>query len=604
MTRKVFGALITLALFSSSALSARVHSRDPQWLKLLHYQKQWPGAYVSQADGKDFFLSPGGRNSPEEELAALILSLEQQDHEEDRNSFCRFPARVRWLRKTGFALPPQKTKCHRLDEFRKQVSARSVYIVFSSYFLSNPASSFGHTFMRLGKTEEPSPAHELIDTGVSYAAETGSSGVIAYIFKGLTGGFPGEFRAIPYYAKVHEYNNSEMRDLWSYQLNFNQEEVDFLVDHLWELGRNHFDYYFMTENCSYHMLTVLEAAKPELNLVAQLSRFYVLPSDTLKVIEKEGLIRSVSFRPSPERVSMHLSESLSDKDLKSLPRVIENPDLFAQDERSKAAALLDAALLKLEIDQEKKLLEEDVRTLKLQQRLMLARASIPLRSPKPNYDYLLGSAPHKGHGSRRLKLGYLNRAREAWTTFGIRGALHDIMDNHTSYLSDTSLEVFNIVGLSDGHRFQVEEYSLVNMLNLRDMSESKSALSWKARAGGWRDHFQGSERQKHGLSGGLGLARKFSSMTAYLLPTLEAVYRSTSDDKFKPTVGGDIGFYLRLASNLKGHTFFGLRDESQNESFLSNEIRFSTIKYGVGASSLIYTESGQHEFQLASYFFF
>ncbi len=511
---------------------------------------------------------------------------------------------MRWLRKAGAVLPPQKTKCHRLEEFRTQVSARSVYIVFSSYFLSNPASSFGHTFMRLGKTEDPVPGHELIDTGVSYAAETGSSGFIAYAFKGLTGGFPGEFRAIPYYAKVHEYNNSELRDLWSYQLNFTQEEIDFLVDHLWELGQNHFDYYFMTENCSYHMLTLLEAAKPELNLVAQLSRFYVLPSDTLKVIEQEGLIKSMSFRPSPERVSLHVRELLSPTELRSLPRITENPESLEKDDRVKAAALLDAALLKLEIDEEKKLLEEDARTLKLQQRLMLARASIPVRSPRPNYDYLLGNAPNRGHATRRLTFGHLQRAGEGWTTFGIRGALHDVLDNETSYLPDTSLEVFDIVGRSDGRRFQVEEYSLVNMLNLRDLTSAKSALSWKARAGGWRDQFHGRERQKHGFSGGLGLSKKLTGLTAYLMPTVEAAYRSGSTTSVHPTVGGDVGIYARFTTRLRGHSLFGMRDEGKNEAFFLNELRFSTIQYALGARSLIYPGTGQQEFQLASYFYF
>ena len=62
----------------------------------------------------------------------------------------------------------------------------------------------------------------------------------------------------PYYMKVRIYNDVEWRDMWEYELDFKEEELSRLLDHLWELGGIYFKYYFFQENCSYHLLSLLE----------------------------------------------------------------------------------------------------------------------------------------------------------------------------------------------------------------------------------------------------------------------------------------------------------------------------------------------------------
>jgi hypothetical protein len=71
---------------------------------------------------------------------------------------------------------------------------------------------------------------------------------------------------MPYYLKVREYSDLENRDIWEYELNLTPEEIDRLLMHAWELGPIHFDYYFFDENCAYHLLGLLEAARPDLTL--------------------------------------------------------------------------------------------------------------------------------------------------------------------------------------------------------------------------------------------------------------------------------------------------------------------------------------------------
>src|SRR5262249_53633592 len=139
---------------------------------------------------------------------------------------------------------------------------------------------------------------ELLDYGVDYSADVDTTNALLYAFKGLTGLFPGTFHHYPYYYKVREYNDYESRDLWEYDLSLSPAQVAMLVAHIWELGSTYFDYYYLTENCSYHVLGALEAAAPELELLRHV-KTPVIPVDTVKALyENQGLVRDVRYRPS------------------------------------------------------------------------------------------------------------------------------------------------------------------------------------------------------------------------------------------------------------------------------------------------------------------
>ena len=94
------------------------------------------------------------------------------------------------------------------------------------------------------------PSHEwrsgkgLLDYTVNYEAITESKNGLAFAVKGLGGGYKGRFSTLPYYIKIQVYNNMESRDLWEYELSLNQNEVDQLVRHLWELGPIGITYFF------------------------------------------------------------------------------------------------------------------------------------------------------------------------------------------------------------------------------------------------------------------------------------------------------------------------------------------------------------------------
>ena len=208
---------------SSRALGTTRLAEDPAWLRLGHWRKGL-GGWKSEVDGREFFLAPGGKTDPAAELEATLEGLFSPGPFADElaDPFCRFPARVQFLAaRLGLdpaALPPRS--CPKQEDFLARVRPGGVTLVFSSYYLNNPSSSFGHTLLRLDKADGALEGKhfELLDYGVDYAATVDTSNAILYAVKGLFGLFKGEFKHYAYYYKVRQYGDFESRDLWEYDL--------------------------------------------------------------------------------------------------------------------------------------------------------------------------------------------------------------------------------------------------------------------------------------------------------------------------------------------------------------------------------------------------
>ncbi|MFN2550054.1 MAG: DUF4105 domain-containing protein, partial [Myxococcales bacterium] len=110
------------------------------WIRLVHYERGVFGGWHSEASSS-FFLSPRGADDPAGELDATLAAFFSAEGQ------CRFPARMAWLNSRlhfDFARLPLGS-CPKFEEFFGKIAARSITLVFSSYFLSSPASAFGHT---------------------------------------------------------------------------------------------------------------------------------------------------------------------------------------------------------------------------------------------------------------------------------------------------------------------------------------------------------------------------------------------------------------------------------------------------------------------------
>lgn len=602
-----FKGLLFGALFFFSSISLAVNSDDKQWLRLLHYEKSLTGKYLSEVDGQNFFLAPEGKIRPDKELEAFQKQLLSKVSNPDDHVYCRFPARFRWLKKHEPLTPDPALNCPRLGAFRKRISARSIAIVFSSYYLSNPSSAFGHTFIRLGKTEhsidKKETATELLDTGINFGAVTGNAGALAYTIGGLTGHFPGTFNAVPYYYKVREYNDYETRDLWSYQLEMGQEEIDFIVDHVWELGHSHFDYYFLTENCSYHVLTILEAARPDINLLQHLPGFYIIPSDTLGALNKEGLIKNVSFRAAPSTLFDYLISKASSEEKSLVKQLLKDPltPVNLNDERK--VLVYDAAISLVDYKYAAEILKEEEQAQSLKQPLLIARSKVPLRSSEPDFSFKLSKAPHTGHESGRILMGVFEQNDKVGVDFNLRFAFHDPLDFERGYPYRSRVEVGHIGLRSFSQELQLRELILVDILTLGKWDIFTHSPSWKVKIGQWQSRRDKRDLSTQGVLGGYGYSYQTKYLAPYLLAHGEISYVSEYYQQFKPGAGLDAGFLIDFNESLKLNSVLEWRVTPWNETRLSHEIRKTSRFYGAGLYFNEYLANDDQELGFKLYFY-
>jgi Domain of unknown function (DUF4105) len=489
-------------------LVARAHelklADQPQWRKLLHYRLGLfgkgflGGGYTSEADGRRFFLSERGKVDPQGELDATLrglflpLSAASSKRDPDEHPLCRFPARFLFLR-GALGIDPRRLpvqRCPKAERFLSELDPGSLTLIFSAYYLNNPASAFGHTFLRINKRNNLAVGErrELLDFGIDYSADVDTGNAVIYAIKGLTGMFPGTFKRIPYWYKVRTYNDYESRDLWEYELDLTPAQLTLLSAHLWELGQTYFDYYYLSENCSYHILSLIEVANPELQLLDAVVT-PVIPADTVKALYKyPSLVRRVGFRPSLRRQfdarvvaldseQRDLVEELAADAEHALPSSLGN---------TRAIAVLDAAADLVDVLYARDLVHRtDSDAARHKQRLLERRATILEPSRPVSIEPPVNERPELGHGSRRVGLGTAT-SHERWAlSLEVRLALHDLADPTPGYPEYSAIEFMRArMQFWAPSRFELEDASFIRVTSLSAQTRFDRKISWEFDVGG------------------------------------------------------------------------------------------------------------------------
>ncbi|MFN8370532.1 MAG: DUF4105 domain-containing protein [Bacteriovoracaceae bacterium] len=497
-----------------SARNSRLFEQSA-WLRLLHYRKGIINSYKSEADGEAFFTDKNGKYNPKAELLTFIDAIFKTDQlDSNEHAICRFPLRFKWLVST-LKIDPTKLpqpSCEKYNNFIKQVKAKSASIVFSSYYLNNPASVFGHTFLRLNKNNN----NELLDTGINFGAATNGANPLYYVVGGFMGAFPGAFIAIPYYYKVREYNNYESRDLWSYNLNLSEEMVGRLVDHIWEVGNTNFDYYFLDENCSYHVLNLIDAINPEFHFIDELpfkGYIYTIPIDTIYALyTKENFVASVDYRPSSSTLFYNNFEKLNQNQKTIFYQIIkEDADLsmlnsLSEEDRVK---ILDLALNYIDYKYAEAILKEDSEKTKWKKRYLLERSKIALSSVNSIQVHPEKELPHNGHPSRKAALGIGHDSKlGTLAQFHFKFSLHDFTDPQTGFSPYMILKMgeVNFDYYEKTSKVRMKNVTLYELLSLPPLTEARKNLSWKMSIGQKLIKDKNSENpySSIGVEGGVG----------------------------------------------------------------------------------------------------
>ncbi len=495
--------------YSQSDQQIKDIAKSKEWTRLLYYQKN-----NSEVDSPKFFLNPKGKSNPEAELrSSLKLFFEEFEGNEgmedikdmDELSICKFPARFYLLTKkihpTELSSQLNRlSKCTKLNNFLARLQGQSVSLIFSSYFINNPSSAFGHTFIKINKDENQNL--DLLNYGINYAATTETQNGAVFAFKGLVGLFRGEFTAVPYYYKVREYNDFQSRDLWEYQLNFSTKETFFLTLHIWELGQASSWYYFLNKNCSYWAIRVLEAIRPQLNISNQFSKLFIIPIETVKnLFQAKGLVKNIKYRPSLRQQLLNKTKDLKHSQAKQLKKIVNDLNSNLSSEKDfiqYTPDFLESVLLLYDYTNAKNFVVNEKKLLQQKQPLLLARSQMTASNPN-KIEFSLDNAPHTSHPDQRLSVGYKeqcfkNLNQKLGLNLRYKQGLHDILDSSQGFNPNMSINYFDfsfllfkeknvITESSSNPKFILDYFYLLNVDAFLPIKIFESNLSWRLKMG-------------------------------------------------------------------------------------------------------------------------
>ncbi|MFA5976198.1 MAG: DUF4105 domain-containing protein [Elusimicrobiota bacterium] len=471
-------------------------SSQRYWQLLLHFRRSLLGRFQSEIDDPAFFYSPQGRRDPSAELDATLKAFfdpAPADPEATLHPQCRFPARYAWLHEElaidDQRLPPQS--CERFEKWKSRMDVESASLVFASYYMNNPASMYGHTFLRFnGKNRKPD--EHLLDYAVNYGADVTTKSDVLFIIYGLGGLYRGRFSSIPYYMKVQEYNNLESRDLWEYELDLGPGSMDRLVGHLWELGGTSQAYFFLNKNCSYELLPVLEVAQPAFHLKDPFL-LKTIPVDTLRqTIQAPGALVRVNRRPSHTSQMLRRRAGLLERERSLTKRLGRHP---TDEEANGKLNALPEDRQALVLDSAYDLFRYDVGFKRPQPAVVLERERelLLLRQKRATPTPVLETPaqeetparPDQMHKTGRLGLSYGFASRGHFEELSIRPAAHDQDDPSEGFLPASKLEMFHLKLRYDNDRktAYIQQFALIDFMSLTSWDRWIHLPSWKVNTG-------------------------------------------------------------------------------------------------------------------------
>ena len=445
-------ALLLSAGAASGAVDLRDVASETTWLKLGKYEQARfsKDSYESVVLSDEFFLAPDGRTSPQDELEATITAMSGPvEGDPNEHAQCRFPARYLWLQDKALLPGVADITCPEFEQWIFGESTDSISIIFATGYLGNPASYYGHTLLKFNSSARRVTS-DLLDVTVNYGAIIPpDAGPISYIYNGATGGYNAGFSHIEYYYHDYNYGELELRDLWEYQLNLSQDEVNFIMAHAWEVLGLEFVYYFFRKNCAYRMAEVVEIIDGVSIIPSQ--RPWTVPQSLVSTadnVNRAGrpLVTSVRWHPSRQSVFYDSYRKLGKAEQEVLRELVTEPanasalESLPVDGRQR---VVDAG-----IDYYGYLLPKDEppgsELSQRYQQMLALRFKLPggERSEPPQPQ--LG--PEKDRAPGYLSLGYVNNAEAGdGASLRIRPAYYDVLDSSVSHVPNSELSMGEVI---------------------------------------------------------------------------------------------------------------------------------------------------------------
>jgi hypothetical protein len=482
-------------------------AKSTQWLHLLHYRPHGLLATMkSENDSEHFFVHTDGKVDAfaeiqkEVELFSLIGQIDNESLQ------CRFPARYKWLKQFHSSWVDQS--CRELNEWKTEIDAHKLTLIFPASYLNSPSSMYGHTLIRLDREDESKS--KLLSYSVNFAANADpTDNELVFSYKGLAGGYPGVVSVLPYYAKVNEYSHLEHRDVWEYRLDLTESEVDQFVNHIWEAKDTEFDYFFFDENCSYRLLALLDASSERIDVAKDFS-LKAMPVDTIRSLINTDKVEYVEYRPSFGIILNQQQAQLNNVQKEWAKKIALEPHVISNSEFQELSDIDKAQVLEVSISYLRYLVvkkkQNSPENRKRSLALLSARSKIPLndvfqpiRTPAVRDD--------QGHLTQRTGVYLGQQNEDEFMDVNFRIAYHELMDLPDGFIKGGQIEMgsFTLRVMNQDTpgetgsdvEVQLQKFSLINILSLGVRDRFQQPISWRVNTGVDRFLIEGSDLFAH-----------------------------------------------------------------------------------------------------------
>lgn len=516
----------TTSLFAIQDL--KILSQNSTWKALLHYHKN-----QSEIINKRFFLSPQGAHNLTQELKAT-LDAYYQPFKNENHAICKYPARYLWLSK-HINLPKYKIldkRCKRLNKWDNINDIDTIGVVYVSGFLGNPASAFGHSFIRLNKKENPNP---LLSHSIAFGAKLPKKyTMVSYIYNGLSGGYTGSYTDKYYYMDDLVYSNKEFREMWEYELILNVYEKSLLLLHLWELRGQKFVYYFLNRNCGYRISELLELVKKD--PIIKSANIWYAPSETffkLKALNRgtsKKAYHTINYIPSIQQNIYEAYHKLNKQEKMLLLQYLQgNAEAYKNLNREEQIKLLDATLHYLAYLNSDKSYKKNKQLQEIYKSALTQRIQLPAFTSKEQPQKLTKREITDNVSTTSLALNLHHKGIQMqFTPFGIDSIDYNTLDGDILSVLKTSL-YFTRKGVD------IDTFDLIKVRRLATDTlpiDIESPFSWSLHMGTRkvqeRDYF---------IDGGLGYSWKLNPYVKCYSMLHLSIHSTKQYYRVSPTLG-------------------------------------------------------------------
>jgi hypothetical protein len=245
------------------------------------------------------FSRARGQTSPEEDLATFAEELfASPEHlrddalpADDRvacQEFTRIRALDALLREHRLGSLPLRPSCPGFERWARPGQLAQLEVLFVNA-TDRVESLFGHMMLRpVFKPSEEAVEAPGFGTVVQLTAWTDSAqSSLAYVFRGLTGGFNTIVSASPSYLSLEPVLTQEQRSVRRFRLTLSEPESQRVLERVWELERRgYFRYFFFSDNCATVLLRLINTALDDAHQVRVYNPAFVAPAAVL-----DGLAR-------------------------------------------------------------------------------------------------------------------------------------------------------------------------------------------------------------------------------------------------------------------------------------------------------------------------